>query len=401
MNELSKKLQFVLDNYIDGTVKVDRNTKVYQALCKDIPSMLSELLGNDKDFRVKGSMGQGNKTDYPWIAILNRNITTSTQEGLYVVFLYKRDMSGFYLSLNQGITNFEKQFKANKYKNAVKVADYFKSQLEDTTFSKNDISLLSEKNSLGFGYEKTNVISKYYPSGKFSDRMLKDDIEEIIDYYNLIVKHMDTRKYDDVIHAVLEDEEEIKVSGDEAVTSIKTAIDPDDDMPFGFFRDLEEVKPYAERSKKFTKMTFPKVGKIDYIKKTMRDAKAGLIGEELAISYERNRLEKLGREDLAAKIRWISRQSDAYGFDIESFELDKDGKEHSIKIEVKASTSKVDTEFFVSKNEVKTSEMYGEQYCVFRIYDINAEHPKFYRVFGKIEDNFILDPITYAARYKY
>ena len=53
-------------------------------------------------------MGQGNKTQYPWIDIMDKNITQSTQYGLYMVYLFKRDMTGFYLSLNQGINFFEK-----------------------------------------------------------------------------------------------------------------------------------------------------------------------------------------------------------------------------------------------------------------------------------------------------
>ena len=53
-------------------------------------------------------MWQGNKTQFPWIAIMDKNITQSIQYGLYMVYLFKRDMTGFYLSLNQGITFFEK-----------------------------------------------------------------------------------------------------------------------------------------------------------------------------------------------------------------------------------------------------------------------------------------------------
>ena len=40
-------------------------------------------------------------------------------------------------------------------------------------------------------------------------------------------------------------------------------------------------------------------------------------------------------------------------------------------------------------------------HCVYRIYDVNSISPKFYKAFGRIEQNFILDPITYMARYKY
>ena len=53
---------------------------------------------------VKWSFGKGVWANVPWIAILNRNVTTSIQDGLYVVFLVAEDLSGVYLTLNQGIT---------------------------------------------------------------------------------------------------------------------------------------------------------------------------------------------------------------------------------------------------------------------------------------------------------
>lgn len=40
----------------------------------------------------------------PWIAVLNPDVTKTAQEGLYVVYLYRRDLSRLYLSMNQGAT---------------------------------------------------------------------------------------------------------------------------------------------------------------------------------------------------------------------------------------------------------------------------------------------------------
>jgi len=58
---------------------------------------------------VKGSIGQGNWAAIPWLAILDRRITTSTTHGLYVVFLFRSDMRGVYLTLNQGVTRFRER----------------------------------------------------------------------------------------------------------------------------------------------------------------------------------------------------------------------------------------------------------------------------------------------------
>ena len=44
----------------------------------------------------------------PWIAILDSNVTTTAQEGLYVVYLYRQDLSRVYLSMNQGATQHQR-----------------------------------------------------------------------------------------------------------------------------------------------------------------------------------------------------------------------------------------------------------------------------------------------------
>ena len=57
------------------------------------------------DLLVTVSVGQGNWATVPWIALLNSNVTTSTQEGIYVVFLIATDLNRIFLTLNQGTTN--------------------------------------------------------------------------------------------------------------------------------------------------------------------------------------------------------------------------------------------------------------------------------------------------------
>ena len=154
-------------------------------------------------------------------------------------------------------------------------------------------------------------------------------------------------------------------------------------------------------SKKYERITKPKTTKIDYINKARKDAEIGLLGEELVINYEKQRLIDLDLNEYAEKIRWISKESDSYGYDIESFEIDESGKVYPIKIEVKTTASKADTEFFVTKNELEVSKEYKKSYFIYRVYDAKGLYPKFYRAAGCISDNFILDPVTYMVRYKY
>ncbi|VVT31166.1 DUF3578 domain-containing protein [Rhizobium sp. EC-SD404] len=56
------------------------------------------------NIRVNLSVGKGNWTNTPWIALLDRRVTTTTQEGIYVVFLISEDLQVTYLTLIQGMT---------------------------------------------------------------------------------------------------------------------------------------------------------------------------------------------------------------------------------------------------------------------------------------------------------
>ncbi|MBN9537334.1 MAG: DUF3578 domain-containing protein [Alphaproteobacteria bacterium] len=62
------------------------------------------------DLLVNVSVGQGNWASVPWIALLNTKITRSTQEGIYVVFLFSADLSRVFLTLNQGTANLVRDF---------------------------------------------------------------------------------------------------------------------------------------------------------------------------------------------------------------------------------------------------------------------------------------------------
>ena len=83
------------------TSDIDR--VVSELITKTIPQEISFYL-NDNNYLVNGSVGKGRATKTPWIAILDKEITTSTREGVYIVFLFSSDYKHVYLTLNQGTT---------------------------------------------------------------------------------------------------------------------------------------------------------------------------------------------------------------------------------------------------------------------------------------------------------
>ena len=68
-----------------------------------IPAILAHFFPKDT-YKIKGSIGQGRVTQCPWIAIMHADETQSTQEGVYIVFLFSEDLRKVYITLAQGVT---------------------------------------------------------------------------------------------------------------------------------------------------------------------------------------------------------------------------------------------------------------------------------------------------------
>ena len=94
----------------------------------------------------------------------------------------------------------------------------------------------------------------------------------------------------------------------------------------------------------------------------------GLIGEKLALQYERWELIKHGKEKLADQIRWISKEEgDGAGFDILSKNLNGTDK----YIEVKSTKLTKETPFYFSRNELNFSIDHVSDYYLYRLFNID------------------------------
>ncbi|WP_212524839.1 DUF3883 domain-containing protein, partial [Actibacterium sp. MT2.3-13A] len=103
-----------------------------------------------------------------------------------------------------------------------------------------------------------------------------------------------------------------------------------------------------------------------------RNRDLGLRGEELALRSEHARLRAGGREDLARKIRWVSREDgDGAGYDILSFSLK--GQERFL--EVKATKGHARTPFYVSANEKSFADDCPDRFRLYRLYDLASTPP--------------------------
>ena len=81
----------------------DIDNEVQESIKNRIPRLLNDCL-SDSAYKIKGSVGAGRATKTPWIAILDKDVTVTTREGVYIVFLFSSDCQHVYITLNQGTT---------------------------------------------------------------------------------------------------------------------------------------------------------------------------------------------------------------------------------------------------------------------------------------------------------
>lgn len=105
INNLFKSFQKIGDDYKSkigqGLSLLDQTS--IEIFKTSIPAELKKVFP-DAIYKIKASIGQGRITMCPWIAIMNKQETTTTQQGVYLVFLLSKDLKRVYFQLAQGVT---------------------------------------------------------------------------------------------------------------------------------------------------------------------------------------------------------------------------------------------------------------------------------------------------------
>jgi len=193
-------------SYIEEKKQEYGNTEFAIKFKNDFVTKVENSIINPKQYKVKSSVGGGNWANIPWIAIFDKLITESAQDGYYPVYLFREDMSGFYLSLNQGVTEVAKTYKKNK-RQVLKVrAENFRAKLnvrED--FSLQEINLrISNSQQSSKLYEFGNIYAKYYDSRNIpNDQALVEDLNYILNLYQELI-YNDNDEIQDISSKVFE-----------------------------------------------------------------------------------------------------------------------------------------------------------------------------------------------------
>ena len=99
-----------------------------------------------------------------------------------------------------------------------------------------------------------------------------------------------------------------------------------------------------------------------------RMREVGDMGELRALEYERERLRKLNKPDLAARIEHTARLNVSAGYDILSFE--KDGSERFIEVKSTVANSNI---FYLSANELRVARESGQSYWLYRVTQASSD----------------------------
>ena len=138
--------------------------------------------------KVTWSVGQGNWARVPWVSFLDSRVTNSTQRGIYGVFLFREDMSGVYLTFNQGVTEPKKLHGATAglqlLRENAEALRATSRELEASGFSLDSEIDLRTEGTLGHDYEAATIAYKLYERGAVpNDDEIARDIEALLSVY--------------------------------------------------------------------------------------------------------------------------------------------------------------------------------------------------------------------------
>jgi len=185
---LKEKLKTIVDGWQEASTQEFKGHLIANLIRKEL---VEEVRTNIKDiyssYLVKSSAGAGNWASVPWLAILNPTVTTSTQSGVYPVYLFCADGSGIYLSLGFGTTDLKEKYgarggreKAAELRNQIRSKDQ---RLEKW----NESIDLRSSTDLGRSYELATAGAKFYPHDAIpDDEKLLSDLNELLDIYSAI-----------------------------------------------------------------------------------------------------------------------------------------------------------------------------------------------------------------------
>lgn len=179
----------VMSNYLEAKRQLFAGHSLGNLVRRTLPSLLQELPFISDIYKIQGSVGQGNWANIPWIAIMDKRVTETTQQGEYVVYLFSEDMRSVYLTLAQGVTvPLREKGKREGYEYLIRKVQEMRNLLPLNNLQKDDQIYLTQ-GGLGQDYQVSTVAYIRYDRDNLpSDEELITDLENIIENYKIYVE---------------------------------------------------------------------------------------------------------------------------------------------------------------------------------------------------------------------
>jgi hypothetical protein len=256
------------------------------------------------------------------------------------------------------------------------VADYFKmlsAELSGKNFSKayhrkNLLPLLNNRSEGSIEYKHQNIsailaylgqpyIKGYLP--RYNYQMLLED--KVLDF---LIKNSN-----------LEDEFEMFADKEVSKPALKVNFE-------NIIAEPPTVKAIAEPFARYIRIPM----KVNYLEREQNNHKLGNLGEEIVFQFEKWNLIKIGKEKLADKVEWVSKeQGDGAGFDI----LSKYSNGSATKLSKEAP-------FFFTRNELQFSLDHTNDFHLYRLFNLEEQVKMFIKK-GDLNTMCHSVPMTYKG----
>jgi hypothetical protein len=142
--------------------------------------------------RASWSLGKGNWAEVPWIALMDERETNSTRQGIYAVLLFRRDLSGAYLTLIQGVAalvdEMGRRGARDELRRRATEMRALVPELAAAGFALDGSIDLRTAASLGSDYEHGTIAHKLYPAGAVpTDAEIAVDLEALLGGYQRVL----------------------------------------------------------------------------------------------------------------------------------------------------------------------------------------------------------------------
>lgn len=169
-NKIVNSIIAVLDNYQSSkNTPFPGDGEMEKIIKNQLPSELKNWFGG---LLHEGSIGKGNWAAIPWVASMDKDLTTTVSKSVYLVLLFCADGSGVYLTMAQGTGGINNPVKKGNY--SVRREKIFNviNPSSDLLMEKGPLSkgaLKAGNNPRAKAYENSVIMWKYYSRDELSN----------------------------------------------------------------------------------------------------------------------------------------------------------------------------------------------------------------------------------------